>query len=254
MSIGKIAASLVAVFGLSSIAQADTFYACKFNALGTIRIVGAASICASYETKISWNSTGAQGPKGDKGDTGPPGVAGASCPPGSTTTTTGHYVDCGDGTLVDTNTNLMWEKKDSACATGDAHCVNNLYTWSGVSYSITNIADGTLYIQFLAALNADVVAFPLGTAPTGCFAHHCDWRIPQLSELQTIISPTAAGCNNGFPCIDPAFGPTRAFPYWSSSSYAGNPNAAWFLDFNDANVSSTSKDFQFSARAVRAGR
>ena len=36
-------------------ASADTYYACKLNVLGTIRIVSATTSCSQYETKISWN-------------------------------------------------------------------------------------------------------------------------------------------------------------------------------------------------------
>ena len=36
-----------------NVAQASTIYACKLNALGTIRIVSAATTCSNFETKIS---------------------------------------------------------------------------------------------------------------------------------------------------------------------------------------------------------
>ena len=40
-----------------------------------------------------------------------------------------HFVDNGDGTITDTQTGLMWEKKDQS---GGAHDVDALFPWAGV--------------------------------------------------------------------------------------------------------------------------
>lgn len=73
----------------SATSYAATIYACKKTIGGTIRIVGAKTVCADTETKMSWNEVGPQGPqglqgspgaKGDRGDTGaqgPPGEPGS---------------------------------------------------------------------------------------------------------------------------------------------------------------------------------
>src|SRR5262249_49071063 len=63
----------------------------------------------------------------------------------------------------------------------------------------------------------------LRTPSGGCFAGHCDWRLPSISELQTIKDPSAPGCEVDGACIDPVFGPTRAFYYWSATSTPANP-------------------------------
>ena len=57
----RTALCLALVYQLApTVASADTtYYACKLNGLGTVRLVGAATNCSPYETKISWNSTGA---------------------------------------------------------------------------------------------------------------------------------------------------------------------------------------------------
>lgn len=328
MSIRKLAALLVAVFGLSGVAQANTLFACKLNALGTIRMVSATTACSTNETRISWNSTGPQGPagpqgatggqgpagpkgvpglpggtgpvgsRGSKGDTGPAGPAGTagaagptgptgntgpvgpqglqglkgdtgekgpvgtggigtSCPNGNTTPTSagGHYIDCADGTLIDTNTALMWEQKVTCGALnfGNPHCVENYYIWSGASIGSTYDRDGTLYTQFLAALNMDVSADGITT----CFANHCDWRIPNVAELKGIILLAPYPCTTK-PCIDPAFNPagynTQASNYWSSSSYAPTPSLAWHGNYDDGFVYWGSKESLIYARAVRGGR
>lgn len=342
MSIGKIAASLIALFGLSGIAQAETLYACKLNGVGTVRMVSATTTCITVETKISWNSTGAQGPagptgatgpagpqgatgregpggpmgsmglqggvgpvgprgpqgdmgpagpkgadgatglagakgdtgatgatgspglKGDKGDTGPAGSSGTgtSCPPGSTTTTTGYYVDCGDGTLVDTSNGLMWEQKTEACAYvdfTDPHCYLNRYTWTdNANFVFPYLPTGTLYSDFLERLND--LKTPSDGAATPCFANHCDWRIPEIGELRSILL-TPFPCST---CIDPAFGPTPSSLYWSSSTVTSNPARAWTVNFYDGGVDYNRTKYGelyynaspggLFARAVRGGR
>jgi hypothetical protein len=79
-------ASLMAVGAVALLqtndASAATIYACKLNALGTIRIVSANTNCSSYETKISWNTDGPQGPTGPQGAQGPQGPIGPQGPQG----------------------------------------------------------------------------------------------------------------------------------------------------------------------------
>jgi Protein of unknown function (DUF1566) len=122
--------------------------------------------------------------------------------------------------------------------------MNNVYSWGT---SIT-APDGTLFTGFLAALNLDQ-----SDSRTTCFANHCDWRIPNIVELQSIFDHP---CNSiGAPaCINSAFGPTQASHYWSSSSVVGAAYAAWTVYFNVNFVESESKSYTNYARAVRGGR
>ena len=192
------------------------------------------------------------------------------------------FEDCGDGTVADHQTGLLWEKKTGDpntpsvdCATApegcpDPHVVNNRYRWSAQPASEPN---GNAYTDFLARLNGDptVVAATLEEArgdpaadPTVCLAHHCDWRLPVITELTTILvgSGAAEGQSStclSAPCIDPGFpavgGPTASssFGYWSASSPATAPNLAWYAFFNDGNVGAIFKTVGSFVRAVRAG-
>ncbi len=168
------------------------------------------------------------------------------------------YVVNGDGTLTDNLTGLMWELQTSTCS-GEITCVNDKYTWTTGDAK----QDGTMFTSFLATLNggdyynpADMLDETGGTA--SCFANHCDWRIPTIAEMRTIIQQSASGCGSGSPCIDPAFGPTQATGYWSASALAGNASNVWFANFFDGSVGYNSftsgPNGSAYVRAVRSGR
>ena len=172
------------------------------------------------------------------------------------------YVDNGDGTVTDNKTGLMWEKKTGTVnvppPTASVHDVNNLYIWSA---ALPN-PDGTLFTTFLATLNGGDYYNPTdrldeSAGPGTCFASRCDWRIPTVVELQSIVA-LASPCGTGPPfpaCIDPAFGPTQTFDdYWSSSSLAGNLSDVWNVLFITGDVPFGSKSLAFYARAVRGAR
>jgi hypothetical protein len=176
---------------------------------------------------------------------------------------------CADGlTVADHDTGLLWEKKTGTpvdfasrvlCETAgcpDPHDVANAYKWS-IAFPDPN---GGAFTDFLAKLNDSsqpatwsspgfLNSPSVGTQTTGCFADHCDWRLPNIVELQTILD-----CSFGAPCIDPLFGPTASSFYWSASNLAINPNNVWFAIFDSgiASPNATGGNVFFS-RAVRAG-
>jgi hypothetical protein len=175
---------------------------------------------------------------------------------------TSRFIACVDGlTVADTATGLLWERKTT---TGDVHDVFNTYTWSTTGTA----ADGTAYTVFLAGLNG------------ASFAGHTNWRLPFISELQSILvgsgvttvanadpPDTASGANatgqpttcSAAPCIDPDFaavgGPTLSAGYWSASTFAAIPTLAWFagFDFGGVGISNFKTVDTLFLRAVRAG-
>lgn len=164
---------------------------------------------------------------------------------------TERFVDNGDGTITDNATGLMWEKKDSDDGVQDfsnPHDVDNLYSWTSTADSNLTNGDGTAFTDFLSRLNQEATDNPDST----CFAAHCDWRIPRLAELRSILLEQFPCSSN--PCIDPIFGLTEATNYWSYTFFAGDPSVGWCVNFLNGFVNNVDKFDQVYVRAVRDGR
>ncbi len=124
---------------------------------------------------------------------------------------------------------------------------------------LRGVPDGTAFTSFLNMLNGGVTgvgncASSLGSPQTGGFANHCDWRLPTIAELQTIIDTSQGLCGGGSgACIDPTFGPTAASGYWSSTTLTVDPPFAWLVTFNNGLLSEDAKNLSDHVRAVRGG-
>jgi hypothetical protein len=169
------------------------------------------------------------------------------------------YTDNGDGTITDNNTHLMWEKKDDNNS-GGIHDQDNTYTWCGDFPCGSNDMVGTIKTEFLDTLN-DVAG-----GGASCFAGYCDWRVPNVKELQSIVDYEVS-----FPAVDSTFHKsatctgcmdvtqescscTAAANYWSSTSDARFPTFAWGVDFTFGGVFGPGKDGSLRVRAVRGGQ
>jgi len=144
------------------------------------------------------------------------------------------YIDNGDGTITDTQTGLMWEKKSND---GGIHNTGNQYTWSDA------------FAVFITALDS------------AQFAGHSDWRLPNVNELQSI-----ANYGTTYPAVDAVFNTscaatctvttcscTSSYFYWSSTTSQGTTTTAWAVYFVDGYVDSPSKTLSNYVRAVRGG-
>jgi hypothetical protein len=154
------------------------------------------------------------------------------------------YRDNGDGTVIDYDLGLQWEKKNSAPpGTQNPHYVESQYYWG-----ISTEPNGPAFTDFLNRLNN--CSFAPGFFSPIPFAGFCDWRLPTLAELQSILlAPNPCGTS---PCIDPIFGPTNTnFPYWSSTTNTGTPGQAWAVSFNIGSSVSSIKSTFLNVRAVR---
>lgn len=113
-----------------------------------------------------------------------------------------------------------------------------------------------MFTAFLGTLNYGMS--PDHVTISGCFAGHCDWRLPTIIELETLLlAPYPCGTD---PCRDSIFGPVPIRldgyeDYWSSTSDAPpySPADAYTIDFSDGSFFSGGKDNSWYARAVRGG-
>jgi len=166
-------------------------------------------------------------------------AATATVTPTMTPASASHFVDNGDGTISDTQTGLIWEKKDRS---GGVHDVDAIFPWAGVCTDQNGVpCDGVIGCTLCqpdaaaeSACNAEAggavgcarcpgaaVCQPINGLTTvwqwlnqlngANFAGHDDWRIPTIGrdggavQLETIIDTSVAGCGNGAPCVAPAF-------------------------------------------------
>jgi hypothetical protein len=80
------------------------------------------------------------------------------------------------------------------------------------------------------------------------FAGFSDWRVPTPDELLAVVDTSVATCGSGGPCIDPIFGPTRPFFYWSATE---SGSSRWAVDFLNGFSLADDLLFPYSLRAVR---
>lgn len=162
------------------------------------------------------------------------------------------FVDNGNS-ITDYDTGLQWVETndlDGVATYGNPQDADNTYTWS----SSGTAADGTVFTNYLSLLNACSGAG--STTFFAGFAASCDWRLPTTAELQTILlepcTTVPCPCTTS-PCIDPIFGPTAAYLYWTSWTRPIFPSEAENVDFINGNLNWELKNTSSHARAVRGG-
>ncbi len=157
------------------------------------------------------------------------------------------YEDTGLGTVIDHKTGLEWQKSDDADGLTDK---DNRWFWTSSSHGGAGTEpDGDAFTVFLAGLNACDSSD--GETLTGGYAGRCDWRMPSIAELATIVD-----CSSGDPCFDESvFGPAPPIDpyYWTSVTFLVQPTSAWFVAFDDGIVDADDKDLPGVVRAVRGG-
>jgi len=129
---------------------------------------------------------------------------------------------CGTGTMLDTVTNLCWDKNLNIGAGKKLWALNNTYPepiWTGTGYN------------WGAQVATDYPAFKVCDDSTT--AGHSDWRMPTRAELLTLIdeiggSGTTCTTLEGF-----GFTACQNSYYWSSNQRGSSTTSAFlvYLDF-----------------------
>lgn len=151
------------------------------------------------------------------------------------------FVDRNDGTILDTRTGLMWEKKCNC--PGDPHD-------SGLRLAWTFEGPHETVWDWLASLNG---------AEGGGFAGHDDWRIPNLHELASLLdlevgdveldAKLTQGSCQGLDAV--ACAERVGVVFWTSTTFADFPAHAYGVDFSDATIGDHLKTTLQAVRAVR---
>lgn len=273
------------------------------GAKGDTGATGQQGIQGEPGPKGDTGAAGQQGAKGEKGDTGPAGplsletLVGKPCTPigretdsgtialftvkGDPSTSVGcaikqnsRFIDLGE-VVFDKTSGLMWEKKTED---GSIHDNKNHYYYSA---KYTSGANGPLFQTFLSALNTKAAGSCTSRyleggnrgelvvsceSQTACFANHCDWRIPEIDELSTLVD-----CSQPGACINQEYlGPVPDLygeymrsanaEFWSATSTVISPDSAFQISFRDGVIGAWWKwlggddDPCCLARAVRGAR
>jgi len=131
------------------------------------------------------------------------------------------FTDNGDGTVKDNLTGLIWLKYANCFGQRD---------WTNALSAANGLADGS------CSLTDGSVAG--------------DWRLPNVKELQSLID---FGQYN--PALPPGhlFSGVQSYNYWSSTTYAINPNFAWYAYPDDGYVLLSNKTGTYYVWPVRGG-
>ena len=152
------------------------------------------------------------------------------------------FVDCGNGTVQDTQTGLIWLKNANCLPAGWSD-------WATASRRAAKLADGT----------ADGNACGLSDGSKAG-----TWRLPTQAEWQALILRSCFPSPGG-PTIPDREGTgcyatgaqwasgVQSGWYWSSTPYANNPDYVWLVNLDDGIVGANVKTNADNVWPVRAG-
>jgi len=90
--------------------------------------------------------------------------------------------------------------------------------------------------------------YTLANANAYCATLGAGWRLPKLKELLTIVDVTKT---HGPTIDEAAFPGAPAESFWSSTSYAGTSNMAWFVTFGYGGTGIDTLMQKYRVRCVR---
>jgi len=154
--------------------------------------------------------------------------------------------------VLDNVTGLMWEVKQTG--TGDLRYSGHTYSWYNPDGSVNGGNAGEEDDGTCAGSACDTQAF-VAAVNTAELCGYDDWRMPTVSELNSIMHRGATGDV----AVDPEFFPnTTADSYWTGQSRATDTaNSAWAITFSVpefSNFAIRTLSKEFSTNHVRLVR
>jgi hypothetical protein len=162
------------------------------------------------------------------------------------------YVDCGNGTVTDNRTGLVWLRS--------ANCLLGMLDWHEAMEYLAGLSDKpeTSVAAYLDCGLSD------GSSPG-------EWRLPSREEWAAMFadalgqpgdpdctaSPPTITNDSGLGCWvsgPSSFTGVQSANYWSSTTAPSAPANAWFADLNDGSVVLTSKTNGGYVWPVRGGQ
>jgi hypothetical protein len=181
---------------------------------------------------------GPPGPKGDVGATGPqgpPGPAGAAVA-GRCYDNANRFVDCGNGTVTDTQTGLIWLKDPGCFAARDYASANN--DAASLHSGQCGLSDGSVVGSWRLPTQEEWA----GILKASCYA---------LGN-PTLPDSTDSGCFATSPSGPWATG-VQAQNYWSSTTYWATAGAAYFASLGGGFIDYIAKTYPYYVWPVRGG-
>lgn len=126
------------------------------------------------------------------------------------------WLEHGDGTVTDLNTGLQWEMKSGVD-------VDDSYVWDDPGFGVL------IYVHYLNWTHWDLTG-----PPPSCKGGRCDWRMPTMKELKTLIEPNCVTA----PCttIPGATATGEGAYYWSSSIHIHLPGFVWGANLDNGSI------------------
>ena len=160
------------------------------------------------------------------------------------------YVDCGNGTVTDNDTGLVW--------LANADCMDGVFDWFMAMGFAAGLGDNPAG----SAAAADDCGLSDGSSAG-------EWRLPSIEEWEAMVAGASAlGCfpkitnDAGDGCWDEdcvtagacSFSGVVSSFYWSASTRVADPTLAWLMNLTSGTLSN---DFKVNDRyiwPVRAGQ
>ena len=149
------------------------------------------------------------------------------------------FVDCGNGTVQDVQSGLVW-LKNANCLTGGSS------DWASANRRASKLADGSVDGNTCGLADGSKAGM---------------WRLPTQAEWQAIVLAFPTACNPALPdatgagCYTTGAWATsvQSGRYWSSSAYTPDPIIGYYGDAGVGGVNIASKTNNYFVWPVRTG-